>query len=160
MVFYIYTSSRREGVCISYGQEWRRDGILGSVKQSTVYVRARGWEVNVTRHPIYNRVEGPSAWRFDTTMRPLDGTGFEGEFGRSSSTCFPHGIIGQGYDGDSLGISGKTDDYNITAPPYAMTTTAQAEGAIEGSASDYKLKSAVSTIVDLILCYSINTRTV
>ena len=109
-------------------------------------MRARGWEVNVTRHPIYNHVEGPSTWRFDMAMRPLDGTGFEGEFGRTSSSCLPHGIIGQAYDGDSLGIGGKVDNYTPVNPNIpVITTSAQAEGAIEGSHSDYKLTSAVST---------------
>ena len=108
-------------------------------------MRACGWEVNVTRHPIYNHVEGPSTWRFDMAMRPLDGTGFEGEFGRTSSSCLPHGIIGQAYDGDSIGISGKVDNYTPVNNFHVITTSAQAEGAIEGSHSDYKLKSAVST---------------
>ena len=102
--------------------------------------------MNVTRHPIYNHVEGPSTWRFDMAMRPLDGTGFEGEFGRTSSSCLPHGIIGQAYDGDSLGIGGKVDNYTPVNPNIpVITTSAQAEGAIEGSHSDYKLTSAVST---------------
>jgi hypothetical protein len=135
------TLARRRGVW----QEYAYDGILGRVKQSTGYVRARGGDVNVTRKPIYNHIEGPSTWRFDMAMRPLDGTGFEGKFGPTSSSCLPHGIIGQAYDGDSIGISGKVDNYTPVNNFHVITTSAQAEGAIEGSHSDYKLKSAVST---------------
>ena len=117
------------------------------MKQSTIVVRANGWEVNATRRPIYNLVEGPSEWRFDIAMRKLDGTPFERDFGRASATCFPHGLIGQGFDGDALGVSGKTDDYNSVDPWHpVMWRTAQAEGAIEGVGSDYKLQSAVSTV--------------
>jgi len=53
----------------------------------------------------------------------------------------PHGIFGQAYDGDSVGISGKLD--KDKSPE--STTTAQAEGAIEGTWVDYKLASPFST---------------
>jgi len=55
----------------------------------------------------------------------------------------PHGIIGQSYDGDGLALSGKQDDYRNDADE--MTTSAQAEGAIEGEASEYKMKTGFST---------------
>lgn len=61
-------------------------------------------------------------------MRPLDGTSLEGEFGRTSSSCLPHGIIGQGYDGDSLGISGKVDNYTAVNNLPVITTSAHTRG--------------------------------
>ena len=47
----------------------------------------------------------------------------------------PHGLIGQTYDGDGLGVIGKTDDYKTR--DNVVTTSAMGEGAIEGDASDY-----------------------
>jgi len=113
---------------------WWHEGIRVMHKQSTIFVRANGWEVNATRHPIYNKVEGPSSWRYDFTIRPLDGnTGMEKPHGKASATCFPHGIIGQHWDGDKFGTSGARDAYDKTV----VHTKAMAEGSIEGSASDY-----------------------
>merc|ERR1711988_1400047 len=54
----------------------------------------------------------------------------------------PHGLIGQSYDGDGMAVDGATDDYfNKTE----VTTKAMAEGAIEGSAPDYKMSSMYAT---------------
>ena len=72
-------------------------------------------------------------------MRPLDGTVFTKEFGASSASCFPHGIIGQSWDGDNIAVSGKVDDYKDRVE---VTTTAMAEGAIEGSANNYAQSNA------------------
>ena len=86
-------------------QEWTQKGIRVYQKQSTVYVRANGWEVNATRKPIYNYINGPSMWRYDIAIRPLDGsTGFETHYGKASLTCAPHGIIGQSWDNDDIGV--------------------------------------------------------
>ena len=54
----------------------------------------------------------------------------------------PHGIIGQSYATPGLVRHGKKDTY-----PWAgnYTTSAQAEGAIEGTASDYDMQSAHAT---------------
>ena len=53
----------------------------------------------------------------------------------------PHGIIGQSYDGDDVGIDGKLD----ARTESESTTTAQAEGAIEGHYTDYKMPTAFAT---------------
>jgi len=52
-----------------------------------------------------------------------------------SDIVAPHGLIGQSYDGDGQPVDGKMDDYS----EQEVTTEAMAEGAIEGSASDYKM---------------------
>ena len=75
-------------------------------------------------------------------MRKLDGTIFTKEFGASSVSCFPHGIMGQSFDGDGIAVSGKVDDYNDRTE---VTTTAMGEGAIEGAANDYALPNAYAT---------------
>lgn len=53
----------------------------------------------------------------------------------------PHGIIGQSYDGDSVAVDGALDDYG----PAEVTTSAMAEGAIEGTAADYKMTTEYAT---------------
>ena len=53
----------------------------------------------------------------------------------------PHGIIGQSYDGDDIGVDGALDSRSGNE----TTTTAQAEGAIEGHFSDYKMASPFAT---------------
>jgi hypothetical protein len=114
-------------------------------KQATLYIRANGWEVNTTRKPIYDYVSGPNQWRFDFTVRSLNDTTFAKFHKSASGTCFPHGIIGQSYDGDGVGISGRTDDYAYNKSHPVITTTAMAEGAIEGTAVEYALPDRFST---------------
>jgi hypothetical protein len=53
----------------------------------------------------------------------------------------PHGLLGQSYDGDSIAVDGKTD--SVTTKE--STTTAEAEGAIEGRLSDYKMQGRFGT---------------
>jgi len=53
----------------------------------------------------------------------------------------PHGIFGQAYDGDNIGVSGKVDTHRT----IETTTVAQAEGAIEGIWSDYMVASPFAT---------------
>ena len=55
----------------------------------------------------------------------------------------PHGLLGQSWDGDSIAVDGATDDYHQRRA--MLKTTAQAEGAIEGVASDYRLASPFAT---------------
>jgi hypothetical protein len=55
----------------------------------------------------------------------------------------PHGLIGQTYDGDGVGVIGKTDNYKTR--DNTVTTSAMGEGAIEGEASDYEVPSKFAT---------------
>ena len=99
--------------------------------------------MNATSKPIYNKLHGPSSHRFDLGVRKLDGTEFAKEFGATSASCFPHGILGQSYDDDHVAVSGKQDNYKDVVE---VTTTAMAEGAIEGSADNYVLAGPFDTI--------------
>merc|ERR1712083_947243 len=58
-----------------------------------------------------------------------------------SDVVAPHGIFGQAYDGDKMAIDGAVDSDRGTV----STTKAQAEGAIEGTWTDYKMESKFST---------------
>lgn len=53
----------------------------------------------------------------------------------------PHGLIGQSYDGDDLAVDGAVDSYR----GKEVTTKAMGEGAIEGTANDYIMPSALAT---------------
>ena len=126
-------------------KQWWKDGIRVYYKQSTIFVRTGGWEVNATRHPIYLLVNGSDRWRFDIAIRKLDGTYFSRFHGNSSAACFPHGIIGQSWDGDDVGIHGKLDNYTFNAADPVVVTGSMAEGSIEGVADEYELESAFDT---------------
>lgn len=126
-------------------KQWWEDGIRVYTKQFTTYVRANGWEVNSTRHPIYNYVSGPSRRRFDFTVRPLKNMALSSHHGNASATCYPHGIVGQSFDGDGIGISGRVDDYTYNVSYPVVTTRAMAEGAIEGRGFEYALNTLFST---------------
>ena len=54
----------------------------------------------------------------------------------------PHGIIGQGWDGDGKAIDGEQDTFPTSGE---FTTYAQAGGAIEGMPRDYKVASTYAT---------------
>jgi hypothetical protein len=115
-------------------------------KQATLVLRGNGWEANSTRHPIYNKIAGVPEWRLDFTMRQLTGnTGFEGTHGTSSKSCHPHGLIAQSYDEDGIAIDGAQDNYDYNRTRPIVRTKAQAEGAIEGKARDYKITEMFNT---------------
>lgn len=106
---------------------WTSDGIYVEQLMLTTSIKAHGWEVNATRKPVYNHIDGPE-WRFDFTMRPLTPEEYW--------SCYPHGIIGQSFDGTGIGLLGKMDDYDDNN----VKTSAMADGVIEGQAADYIVK--------------------
>mgnify|MGYP006936380451 CR=1 FL=1 len=108
-----------------------------------------GWEIFINRRrlrkPLSTRVAGVSlkdseSWFLDTSFNILDkDTAAANKFGHSTiGNIAPHGIIGQSFDGSMIAISGKQDKYN-DLPEF--TTTAQAEGAIEGKYTDYIMEA-------------------
>jgi hypothetical protein len=72
--------------------------------------------------------------RLDVQMRP--------RVPEEQLTVWPHGIIGQAWDGDGLAIDGETDRFPARGE---FTTYAMAKGAIEGVASDYRMASPFAT---------------
>ena len=61
--------------------------------------------------------------------------------GAAVAASLPHGIVGQSFSANAP-RNGKVDSY---PPSGHLTTSAQAEGAIEGAARDYQLRSAHDT---------------
>lgn len=113
-----------------------------------------GWEVFVNRRRLRkplitgsNQVVpagDTSRWFLDISFNVLDNRKGDSEkFGRSTlGRTAPHGIVGQSFDGSLIAVSGKQDKYG-DAPEF--TTTAQAEGAIEGIFTDYLMSSPFET---------------
>jgi len=122
-------TDQRGGLLANNGRwtNWSLAGVYVEQLMLTTSIQAHDWELNATRRPVYNHVSGPK-WRFDFTLRPLKP--------EASWWCYPHGLIGQTFDGTGLGLLGKTDNYDS----YDVKTEAMAEGVIEGSAMDYVVR--------------------
>lgn len=90
------------------------------------------WVVTISARPVYNRVHGPKH-RLDIGMKP--------RVAERDLSAWPHGVIGQSFDGDGMPIGGKKDNYTSGV----VFTKAMAEGAIEGNASDYQVFDAYET---------------
>jgi len=95
------------------------------------------WNVVVTSKSFPNAAANPGKKLLHINLEPVSGYSVE------SDVNAPHGIIGQSYDGDNVGVSGKLDAYHTAGAE--MTTEAQAEGAIEGTADDYQMPSPFAT---------------
>jgi len=113
--------------------KYRQEDVRVYYKQSTLFLRGAGWETNVTRKPVYKRING-HRWRFDFTVRTLTNMGFDKLHGIPSTTTWPHGILGQTWDNDAIAVDGARDDY--TGEDNEMRTTSMANGALEGEDSD------------------------
>ena len=129
-----FFASGRSGV-----QHWSPgDGVSALRNDSVVSVRGNGWETNVTRHRVRNFMSGVYRWKLTTTILPLvQGMRIGESHGYASRTCYPHGLVGQSFDGDGVSTSGRVDDYSSNDSSSVVTTRAMAEGAIEGVAEDY-----------------------
>ena len=129
------------------------DGVHVSTRMLTVSVVTPDWSIEVTSKPIYglvpplaNETHVHGHWeeeqrRFDIAIR--------GAFPQLDA----HGIVGQSFR-DSTRRDGALDEYGINVSPHTansdgqlapMTTAAQAEGAIDGVYTDYKLENQLST---------------
>ena len=62
-------------------------------------------------------------------------------FDTAKTRVAPHGLMGQSYDGDDIGIVGAIDKYT----GEEFTTSAMGEGAIEGVAQDYEMADKFGT---------------
>ena len=90
------------------------------------------WEIVIRVREVFGRVSGPEH-RLDVSMKP--------RVPESRLSWLPHGVVGQSFDGDGLPRSGRLDDYS--GPE--VTTSAMAEGAIEGVADEYRMSAPYAT---------------
>jgi len=138
---------------------WQRrvfDDVSIETSMLTAKVETPAWAVNVTSKPIYGLVQpllnGTHVHgHWDVDQRRLDIL-IHGTYPQPQA----HGIVGQSYR-DATVRNGKLDVYGIdefgnTEPSVdsdgmlpTLTTSAQAEGAIDGVHTDYKLPNAWST---------------
>lgn len=142
-------------------KQWQRlvfDDMRIETRMLTASVESAAWLVNITSKPIYNLVppifnETHLHVHWEENQRRFDIL-IQGD----SSQPDAHGIIGQSYRGGTAGVrNGKLDEYGLDnyttivekadsdgmLPP--MTTSAQAEGAIEGVYTDYQLPEPIAT---------------
>jgi hypothetical protein len=88
----------------------------------------------VMKPATYRTVDGERKTRLDLSVVALADP--------LAARVAPHGLLGQGFDG--LRIEGKKDDY-VPDKGGVFVTTAQGEGAIEGSVADYVVASPFAT---------------
>jgi hypothetical protein len=133
------------------------DDVSLETRMLSASVETPTWQVNVTSKPIYglvqplvNETHTHGHWALDQKRLDLV---IDGNFPQPDA----HGIVGQSYRDETV-RNGKLDAYGIDEfgnvdvnrttsegllPP--LTTSAQAEGAIEGVHKDYKLSSLWSS---------------
>lgn len=91
------------------------------------------WRIEVASVPFPNPTKNKGKALLDVTIKA--------EYDADHDVVAPHGLIGQSWDGDGVAMGGRRDDYRGTE----VTTSAMAEGAIEGEPSDYEVSSAFDT---------------
>jgi hypothetical protein len=99
---------------------------------SSANIATPEWRIDIRVRQVFGRVSGPEH-RLDVSMTPL--------LPESRLSWLPHGIVGQSFDGDGKPRAGRQDDYS--GPE--VTTSAMAEGAIEGCGDDYRVQAAYET---------------
>ena len=90
------------------------------------------WSVRLGSRPVYDRIDGPHH-RLDMKFVP--------RVPEHKLSAWPHGLIGQSFDGDGAPLSGREDEY----VGDEVWTSAMAEGAIEGTWRDYLLDGPFAT---------------
>jgi len=113
----------------------RRHGVLGAHgwRGSVMLINTGRWLVETASKAFPNAKENPGKALLDVQLYPL--------YDVDHDVVAPHGLIGQSWDGDSVGVDGAQDDYTAAE----VTTKAMAEGAIEGVASDYEVEDKFAT---------------
>jgi len=112
----------------------RRHGVIG----------ARGWRGAVM-------LVNTGRWLIEAASKPFPGKADRGKalldvqivpnYDADHDVVAPHGLVGQSWDGDGVGIDGAQDNYTAAE----VTTKAMAEGAIEGVAADYAMEDKFAT---------------
>jgi len=98
---------------------------------STLDLDTTDWNIKIRALPVYDRISG-AHHRLDLV--------FELRKPEALLAQLPHGIIGQSWDGDGRAVDGALDEYPEQDGAH-FTTSAMAEGAIEGVGSDYEMSS-------------------
>lgn len=110
------------------------DDLSAKVDVSTLTIATKHWRFKVAGQPVYGRLAGPHH-RLDFYIEALV----------DEAALNAHGIIGQSFDGSLMPRHGRLDQYPPTDIPADYYTSAMAEGAIEGIASDYEVATPFTT---------------
>merc|ERR1719171_2040826 len=106
----------------------REKRVRGTIATS-VLVSTGLWEVHAQSMPFPNAKAHPGKALLNVKIHAM--------YDADKDVVAPHGIVGQSYDGDNMGVDGATDEYGKAAE---FTTKAMAEGASQGTAADDEMK--------------------
>ena len=109
------------------------DDVSLHMDYSSLHVTTGEWELAVMPQAVQRSVAGP-ARRIDVQMTP--------RVAESKFSVPPHGVIGQSWDGDNKAVFGEEDEFPVRGE---YTTSAMAEGAVEGVPTDYLMSSPYAT---------------
>ena len=112
------------------------DNLVLKTAHSSATISTTEWEITVTGQPIYSRIDGPHR-RIDLELKQKVS---DHEF-----KLQPHGLVGQSFDGDDAARHGRLDAYPPPNATAEFTTSAMAQGAIDGVAAEYVMGSRYAT---------------
>lgn len=111
-----------------------RERKMGSLGHGmALSITTGNWEVNVWSKRFPNPAANPG--------KALLNVAVSATYDADHDVVAPHGLVGQSYDGDGVAVDGNVDDYT----GKEVTTQAMAEGAIEGTAAEYKVSGPFAT---------------
>lgn len=127
-----------------YGATYVLDNVIVKLISRECSVTVDGkWAMSAKASPFpfasLNRVDESSMESATITKSLLDLSAIP-LYDVEMDVVAPHGILGQSFDGDDVGIDGKID--SKMKENEETTTIAQAEGAIEGVHTDYMIKGS------------------
>jgi len=107
------------------------------VDNLSINLNGRALAVTVDKKWKMTAVISPFPFASLNAHKLLLDVGIDALYNADEDMTSPHGIIGQHYDGDNVAVDGKMDDRSGNE----TTTMAQAQGAIEGDVTDYKMSA-------------------
>ena len=116
---------------LGVGASKRCEEMLIAVRFSSAEFTIGDWTAVVRGNWVYDRISGP-AHRLDLSLRARGGV---------AARHLPHGIIGQAF-ASAEPRHGRVDEYPASG---TFTTSAMAEGAIDGNAAMYELAGPHAT---------------
>ena len=111
------------------------------VDLASLAVSTADWRFDLAGQPVYGRISGPTH-RVDLKVVALTD---DAEGAADDAEGAAHGIVGQSFDGSGIARLGRLDHYPPLDVPGEFTTSAMAEGAIEGVAKDYEVADKYAT---------------
>jgi hypothetical protein len=102
------------------------------MNEATLLVSNSAWQVIVRGRLYPYSTDNHGKKRLDLSFSQIDKN--------AAAKVAPHGLVGQTFDGDNIAVDGAQDDYS----GKVVVTKAMGEGAIEGTAPDYVVKSPFS----------------